>query len=198
LANEKVDQIVELLKNTGRVQSNQLIRMIEKNGIASHMTAIKAIKEAVKTHRIIREEDKKGNLKIIFYTVHADIKENEKDLLDQMEKLLEQFDIRFSFFKDKFSNLSIIEKAKGVDRFYLFLQHYYVTIDALWGNFGKTRKWSTLLNEIKSRQTSMNKLLISCSNLEHGKIGNYVTERKFLYLEEALELLDEHLNELKK
>jgi len=94
--------------------------------------------------------------------------------------------------------LSITDKMKGIDRFFLFLQHYYVTIDALWGLFGKTRKWSTLLDEIRSRQTSMNKLMGSGSNLEYGKIGRYVTERKFLYLNEAIELLDKHLNELKK
>jgi len=198
LVTKKVEQIVDLLGNVGRVQHNKLIEMIEKAGLMSHMTAIKVIKEAVATHRIIREEAKRGNLKIVTYTVHADISENEKDLLDQMEKLLEQFDLRFEFFKDKFSNLSITEKMKGIDRFFLFLHHYYVTIDSLWSLFGKTRKWSTLLNEIKSRHVSMNKLMASGSNLEYGKIGRYVSERKFLYLNEAIELLDEHLNELKK
>jgi len=198
LANEKVEQVVELLKNTGKIQNNVLIKRIEKEGLMSPMTAMKAIKEAVRTHRIVREEAHKGDQKIVFYTYYADIIENEKYVLDEMEKLLEQFDIRFSFFKDKFASLSITEKMKGIDRFFLFLQHYFVTIDALWGNFGKTRKWSTLLNEIKSRQTSMNELLISCSDLEHGKIGRYVIERKFLYLNEAMDLLDEHLNELKK
>ena len=44
----------------------------------------------------------------------------------------------------------------------------------------------------------MNKLISSSSDLEHGKIGRYVTERKFVYLEEAIELLDIHLKELKK
>lgn len=198
MSTKRVDQIVELLKNTGRLQKNQLIRLIEKEGLMSHQTASNAIDEAVRTHRIIREESFKGKQKIVFFTVHADISENEKYLLDEMEKLLEQYDTRFSFFKDKFASFSIIDKAKGVDRFFLFLFHYYVTVEALWINFGKTRKWSTLLNEIKSRQTSMNKLMISGSNLERGKIGRYVTERKFLYLNEAIELLDSHLNELKK
>ena len=164
----------------------------------SHQTASNTIDEGVRTHRIIRKEAYKGKLKIVFFTVHADISEDEKYHLDEMEKLLQQFDLRFSFFKDKFPSLSITDKMKGIDRFFLFLQHYYVTIDALWGLFGKTRKWSTLLDEIRSRQTSMNKLMGSGSNLEYGKIGRYVTERKFLYLNEAIELLDEHLKELKK
>ena len=198
MVTKRVEQIVDLLGNVGRVQHNKLIKMIEKERLMSPMTAIKAIKEAVATNRIIREEAYKGNQKIVSYTVHADISENEKDLLDNMEKLLEQFDLRFKFFEDKFSSLSITEKMKGIDRFFLFLHHYYVTIDALWSLFGKTRKWSTLLDEIKSRQVSTNKLMASCSNLEYGKIGRYVTERKILYLEEALDLLDEHLNELRK
>jgi len=198
LVTERVEQIVELLKNTGRVQKNQLIRLIEKDGLMSHQTASNAIDEAVKTHRIIREEKLKGKQKIVFFTVHADISENENYHLEQLEKLLKEFDLRFAFFKDKFSSLSIIEKSKGIDRFALFLLHYQVTIEALWINFGKTRKWSTLLNEIRSRKISMNKLMTSGSNLERGKIGRYVIERKFLYLNEAIELLDSHLNELKK
>jgi len=198
LATKRVDQIVDLLRDRGRVQKNQLIRLIEKKGLMSHQTASNAIDEGVRTHRIIRAEAAKGQQKIVFFTVHADISEDEKYHLDEMEKLLEQYDLRFNFFKDKFPSLSITEKMKGIDRFFLFLQHYYVTIEALWGVFGKTRKWSTLLNEIKDRHTFMNKLMASGSNLEYGKIGRYVTERKFQYLNEAIELLDKHLNELKK
>ncbi len=198
MATKRVEQIVELLKNTGRVQKNQLIRLIEKEGLMSHQTASNAIDEAVRTHRIIREEKYKGKLKIVFFTVHADISENEKYHLEQLEELLKEYDARFDFFKNKFTSLSIMEKAKGIDRFALFLLHYQVTIEALWINFGKTRKWSTLLDEIRSRKISMNKLKISGSNLESGKIGRYFIERKFLYLNEAIERLDEHLNELKK
>jgi len=198
LVTKRVDQIVELLENTGRVQKNQLIRLIEKKGLMSHQTASNAIDEAVRTHRIIREEAYKGKQKIAFFTVHSDINENEQYHLDQMEKLLEQFDLRFEFFKDKFPSLSITEKMKGIDRFFYFLLHYHVTIEALWRNFGKTRKWATLLNEIRSREIPMNKLMTSGSNLDRGKIGRYVIERKFLYLNEGIERLDEHLNELKK
>ena len=164
----------------------------------SHQTASNAIDEAVRTHRIIREEAYKGKQKIAFFTVHSDISEDEQYHLDQMEKLLEQFDLRFNFFNEKFPSLSITEKMKGIDRFANFLLHYHVTIEALWRNFGKTRKWATLLNEIRSREIPMNKLMTSSSKLQHGKIARYVTERKFLYLNEAMELLDEHLKELKK
>ena len=193
-----MEQIVEFLKKTGRVQRNQLIREIEKKGLMSHQTASNAIDEAVKTHRIIREEAYKGKIKIVFFTVHADISDNEKYHLDQLEELLKYYDDRFSFFKDKFPSLSIIDKAKGVDRFFLFLFHFQVTTEALYLNFGKTRKWSTLLNEIRSRHMSMNKLMNSGSNLERGKIMRYVIERKFLYLNEAMELLDTHLKDIKK
>jgi len=198
LVTKRVDQIVDLLKNTGRMQNNQLIRLIVKKGLMSHQTASNAIDEAVKTHRIIKEEAYKGKQRIVFLTVHAGISENEKYHLDQLEQLLKDYDDRFSFFKDKFPSLSIIDKAKGVDRFFLFLFHFQLTTEALYLNFGKTRKWSTLLNEIRSRHMSMNKLMNSVSNLELGKIVRYVIERKFLYLNEAMELLDTHLKEIKK
>jgi len=198
LVTKRVDQIVELLSNTGRVQKNQLIRLIVKEGLMSHQTASNAIDEGVRTHRIIREEAFKGKQKIAFFTVHSDISEGEKYHLDQLENMLEGYDTRFSFVKDNFANFSIIEKSMAIDRFFLFLFHYYVTVDALWINFGKTRKWTTLRNEILSRQTSVNKLMTSGSNLEHGKIARYVTERKFLYLNEAIEIVDEHLMNLKK
>lgn len=197
MVTKRVDQIVELLENTGRLQKNQLIKLIEEKGLMSHMTASRAIDEAVRTHRIIREEAHKGNLKIVFLTVHSDISENEKYHLDQLEELLEGYDVRFNDFKDKLANLSIIEKAKIIDGFALFLFHYQVTVEALWINFGKTRKWATLLSEIRSRKISMNKLMSSASNLERGKIGRYVIERKFLYLNEAIELLDTNLKVLK-
>jgi len=198
MVTEKVDQIVKLLENTGRLQKNQLIRLIEEKGLMSHMTASKAIDEGVRTHRIIREDAYKGKQKIAFFTVHSDISEGEQYHLDQMEKLLEQFDLRFQFFKEKFPSLSITEKMKGIDRFAYFHLHYYVTIESLWINFGKTRKWATLLNEVRDRQILMNKLMTTGSNLDRGKIGRYIFERKFLYLNEAIERLDEHLNELKK
>jgi hypothetical protein len=198
LVTERVEQIVELLKNTGRVQKNQLIRLIEKKGLMSHQTANNAIDEAVRTHRIIREEKFKGKQKIVFFTVHADISENENYHLEELEKLLKEFDARFIFFKEKYESLSIMEKAKGFDRFWLLLLHFHVTVEALWRNFGKTKMWTDLMNEIRSRTTLMNKLMSSGSNLERGRIARYVIERKFLYLNEAIELLDTHLKELKK
>jgi len=199
LVTERVDQIVELLKNTGRMQNNQLIRLIVKKGLMSHQTASNTIDEAVKTHRIIKEEAYKGKQRIVFLTVHAHISENEKYHLDQLEQLLKDYDDRFNFLKDKFPSLSNIDKAKGVDRFFLFLFHFQLTTEALYLNFGKTRKWSTLLHEISSRHMSMNKLMNSVSNLEQlAKIVTYVMERKFLYLNEAMELLDTHLKEIKK
>jgi len=62
------------------------------------MTARKAIAEGVSTKKIIQEDNFKGKQKIVFYTVHRDISENEKDTLDEMEELLQQFDLRFGFF----------------------------------------------------------------------------------------------------
>jgi len=197
LAN-KIDQIIEILKNTGKVQENKLLRRIKKNDLMAPVTAMKAIDEAVRTGEIIKEVRFRKKQRIVFFTVHADISENEKDIFDDLEKLLKEYDTRFSFYKDKFPSSSTIDKAKGYDRFSLFLLHFHVTVEALWGNFGKTREWSNLMSEIRSKEASLNKLISSSSDLEHGKIGRYVTERKFLYLEEAIELIDIYFKEIKK
>ena len=115
-----------------------------------------------------------------------------------MEKLLKQFDLRFSFFNNKFSSLSIEEKANGLELFFLFVLHFHVTVEALWVNFGKTRKWKTLLNEVRARTAPLNNLMTSGSKKEHGEIGRHIIEGKFWYLGEAINQLDVLLNEIKK
>jgi len=193
----RIKQVVEILKNEGRLQRNQLVKRLVKEGSMAPQTANDAIKEAVNLRQIIREEAMKGKVPIVFYTVYADIAENEKFHLDEMEKLLKQFDLRFSFFNQKFSNLSIQEKAVGIELFFQFTLHFHVTVEALWVNFGKTRKWSTLLNEVRMRNASINNLMTSGSKKEHGEIARHIIERKFWYFSEAINLLDEHLNKIK-
>ena len=99
VSREKIKQVVEILKNTNRLQKNQLVRRIVDDGLMSHQTANDAINEAVNAHQIIREESMKGNVKIVFFTVYSYIAENEKEHLTSLQKWLEQFDIRLNFFK---------------------------------------------------------------------------------------------------
>jgi len=67
VSREKIKQVVEILKNTNRLQKNQLVRRIVDDGLMSHQTASDAISEAVNAHQIIREEAMKGNVKIVFF-----------------------------------------------------------------------------------------------------------------------------------
>jgi len=195
---ERIRQVVEILKNEGRLQSNQLVNRIVDAGLMAKDTARKTIAEGVQSRQIFKEEAMKGKLKIVFYTIYPDIAENEKFQLDQMEKLLKQFDLRFAFFKKNYSKLSMEEKAAGIEAFFLFVLHFLVTVEALWGNFGKTRKWSTLLNEIRARNAPINNLMISGSKREHGEIARHIIEGKFSFLGEAINQLDEHLHKIRE
>jgi len=198
LENKRVSQIVGILKELGRIQKNQLIILLEKEGLMSHQTASNAIEEAVNLHKIIREEEYRGKQKIVFLTVYSDIAKDQERVLMENKKWLKSFDARFSFFTNKFSSLSIEEKAVGIDLFSVLLLHFQVTIEALWVNFGRTRKWKTLLDKIRPRITSINNLLKSCSNKEHGMIGAYLIEGKLHHLGEMMEQTNEYLKDIKK
>jgi len=181
----------------GRVKRIDLIDHIEKKKLMSHATAAKAIDEAVLHNKIIREEEYHGKQKIVFLTVYADIAKDQQYLLAENEKWLKSFDSRFSFFEKKFSSLTIEEKAAGIDLVSLLLLHFQVTVETLWRNFGKTRKWQSLLDEIQLRVAPINKLLTSCSNKEHGMIGNELIEMKFFHLGEIMKAMDEYLKIIK-
>ena len=196
---DRVGLIVDVLKKSGRIQRVDLINHPEVKKKMSHATASKAIGEGVIHNKIIREEEiaNTGKQKIVFLTVYSDIAKDQERVLMQNEKWLKSFDARFSFFTNKFSSLSIEEKAVGIDLFSVLLLHFQVTIEALWVNFGKTRKWKTLLDEVRPRITSINNLLKSCSNKEHGMIGAYLIEGKLHHLGEMMEQTNEYLKEIR-
>jgi len=198
VSREKIKQVVEILKNTNRLQKNQLVRRIVDEGLMSHQTANDAINEAVNAHQIIREEAMKGNVKIVFFTVYSDIAENEKEHLTSLQKWLEQFDIRFNFFKKNYSKLSIEEKAAGLEAFGLMHLHFHVVVEALWRNFGRTNKWSSLLKEIRNRSVPLNELMTSGSKKEHGEIAGRIIEGKMWFLNESIKQLDENLHKIKR
>ena len=194
---EKIKDVVAVLKNANRLQRNELVRRIVDADLMSHMTASNAIDEAVKSNKIIREEAKKGNQKIVFYSVYSDIAENEQSLFDNMTKWLKQYDIRFTFFKQNYASLSIEEKAEGLVAFFQMQLNFHVAVQALWHNFGKTNEWTSLLKEIQSRDIPLNKLMTSGSKKEHGEIAKFFIESKIEFLNESIERLDENLNKIK-
>jgi predicted transcriptional regulator len=195
---EKIDLIIEILKNEGMLQSNHLVNRIVDDGIMARQTAYDTIDEAVKAGKIIRKEEMKGKQKVVFYSVHTNINETEKFFLDEMEKLLSQFDQKFCFFKNELPTLSIKEKAYSFELFSLFLSHLTTTVRQLWINFGKTRKWSIIKNGVQDSHAQMDKLLNLESKKEQGVIGWHIIEGRIWYLNDTIKNFDGYFNEIKK
>ena len=76
--------------------------------------------------------------------------------------------------------------------------HFHVVVEALWRNFGKTNKWSSLLKEIRNRSVTLNELMTSGSKKEHGEIAGRIIEGKMWFLNESIKELDEHLHKIKR
>ncbi len=188
---------IEILKKEGTLRSSELVRCLMAEGPMARDTAFKIIKEGVRTRKIIEEKTKKGNAIAHYYTIYPDIAKNEKLLLEQIEKFLNDFDSRYSIFEEKFSSLSIKQKAEGIERYNLFLSFLYQSTKSLWAGYQKKRAWKTLLDELNSRIISFNKLMKSGSKKEQIIITNHVLEGKLLYLDDAKGFLDEFLNEIK-
>ena len=77
------------------------------------------------------------------------------------------------------------------------LIHFGITVESLRSNFGKTRKWQTILDEVRARMGFLNNLLKSRSNKERDMIGTVVMERKYFHLGRMTEQMDKYLNDIK-
>ena len=190
---------LDILKKAGKLRSNELVRRLMDQGPMARDTARKVINEGVKQHKIFREDVTiKTNEQAVYYTVYPDINKDEKFRLGQIEKLLKDFDERFSVYEEKFSNLSIEKKAKGVEAFSLYLIMLNLATKSLLEAFDKKRNWKTLQNEVYSRNDSLTKLVISCPKKEQVVIGRHALEGKLLYLDNnAREFLDEIIDQIK-
>ena len=149
---------IEILRKAGRLRSSELVRRLTDEGPMARDTAFKIIKEGVRTRKIIEEKTTKGRAVAHYYTIYPDIAKNEKRLLEQIEKFLNDFDSRYLPFEEKFSKLSIKQKAEGIDVFNLFLMFLYQSTKSLWEGYEKKKEWKTLLDELESRRISFDKL----------------------------------------
>ena len=193
----RLNLTIEILKKEGTLRSSALVRRLMAEGPMARDTAFKIIKEGVRTRKIIEEKTTKGNAIAHYYTIYSEIAKNEKLLLEQIEKFLNDFDSRYSIFEEKFSSLSIKQKTEGVERYSLFLTFLNLSTRSLWEGYQKKRAWKTLVDELNSRKISFNKLVKSCPKKEQIIITNHVLEGKLLYLDDAKGFLDEFLDKIK-
>ena len=193
----RIEKVKEILKTVGRLRKAQLIEKIENECQVARQTAINTIDDALELGIIKEEKRWKGKELIIFYTVHFDIEENEKDIFEFCEKTLKQFDLRFEFFKGKFSSLSFEEKAIGLESFSQLMFQIHVATLALWHNFGRANEWKSLLDNVDSRTISINDLMDSGPNEERAQIKTHIIENKADLINDVFNSLDEYLDKIK-
>jgi len=194
----RIKQVIGVLQKAGRVQKNQLIRLIVDEGLMSHQTASDAIDESVKSYRIFRQDDHKGKQKIVWLSINDDIQKIEDMLKKAIEMVLNKFDLAFELFRRKYPKLSIEEKSDGLDAFVYLFRTILVSLEHLHEGFGKTRFWTDLLKE--TMQTRLAKFW-ELSNLETEvnrlTISRILLSYKLEDVEDAFGFVDEFLDELK-
>ena len=195
---DKIEKVVEILQHIGRLRRTELVNRLMKEGDMSKTPAYNAIDEAERLGKIKRAERKKGGELMVFYTVHFDIEENEKEIFKTMEKRMKEFDNRFTFFKDAFSSLNLEEKTAGIEFFVMLHLLISSSIHSIWINFGQTNEWKTLLDKVHSRNPPIYELMRTCPLEEGLHIARHLLEGKNELIDDVFNQQEEHLKEIKR
>lgn len=195
---DRIEEIEAILKDVGMMQSNKLVNQIVNSGIMARQTAYDTIEEAVNAGRILKISEPREKTTAIFYSVYKNINEKNVFYLDEINKLLNQFDQKFSYFKDKLPTLSIEEIAYGFELISLFINHLDITARDLSLNFPMMKKWAMINKQINNRLIQISKLRKSLSKKDQNLIGNHIVEGRMWYLNDTIKNFDEYFDELKK
>jgi len=195
---DKIEKVVEILQHTGRLRRTELVNRLMKEGDMSKTPAYSAIDEAEQLGKVKREERKKGGELMVFYTVHFDIEENEKEIFTSMDKRLKEFDNRFNFIKAAFPRLNIEEKAASIESFMFLHLLIYSSIHSLWNNFGQTNEWKTLLDKANSKSSPIYELMRTCPLEEGLHIARRLIEGKNELIDDVFNQQEVHFDEIKK
>ena len=196
---ERVKQVVEIVKKFGRLQRNQLIKIIEQEELMSHQTANDAINEAVKFHKLYRQEDYKGKQKIVWYSINDDINKAEEIFKKELDKIIKNYDSKFLIFKEKYSKLTLQEKGDGIYVYSFLLRHIIEIIGKIHEAFGQTNYWRKLLKEIiQTRPIEFQKLASTESIKNLGHISLYLLSSRLEDVNNAFEDVERFLKESKK
>ena len=195
---DKIEKVVEILQYTGKIRRTELVNRLEKEGDMQKQTAYNAIDEAVELGKVFREERFRKMEKIVYFTVHRDIIENEKELFDSMKKRLREFDNRFNYVKDAFPYLSYEEKSIGLESFDLLIMHIWITTETLWVNFGRTNEWKKLIDDVKDRIPPINELMLSGNQEESLALRGHIMNSKIEKIDEEFNNQDFYLHEVRR
>ena len=195
---KRINLVVEILKKEGRLAKNELIRKLEKKGPMARQTASNAIDNAVESKWIFRQDDVIGKKQhIVLLDISPEIGIWENQLYEDIIEIVEKFDKRFSIFKDKFSSLSIEDKAEAVYMLSYLMNHIAVTVEQLELGFRKTEKWSNLKKELIKKGEGFVKQTTTLSKQEQEQISLYLLSQHFLDVKDDFEDVEEFLKEIK-
>ena len=195
---DKIEKVVKILEKTGRLRKTDLAHRLMDEGNMAYDTANNAIDESVELGKVIREERLRKKAKIVWFTVHKDIAENEKESLESMKKRLKEFDNRFKYVKDAFPVLSYEEKANGLDSFAFLIIHLWTAVETLWINFGQTNEWKTLVDEVRDRIPPINELMLSASEEESLSLRGHIMNSKLEVIDDLFNQQDFFLHEIRR
>jgi len=196
---ERIKQVVGIVEKFGRLQRNQLIKIIEQEELMSHQTANDAINEAVKFHKLYRQEDYKGKQKIVWYSINEDINKAEKIFKKELDKIIKNYDSKFLIFKEKYPKLTLQEKGDGIYVYSFLLRHIIEIIGKIHEGFGQTNYWKKLFEEIiQTRPIEFQKLASTESINDLAQLSLYVLSENYKDVDDAFEDVEEYLKELKK
>ena len=195
---ERIKQVVEIVKKFGRLQRNQLMKIIEQEDLMSHQTANDAINEAVKFHKLYRQEDYKGKQKIVWYSINEDVRKAEELCKQELDKIIKNYDLKFLIFKEKYPKLTLQEKAEGIDAFSYLFRNIVEIIEFVHELFGQTTYWKKLLKEVRETgMVELQKLNSTESIKDLGHIALDLLSSRLEDVNDAFENVEEYLKELK-
>lgn len=175
-----VKKAIQVLEKVGRMTKNQAILAIIREAGMSRQTASDAIDQGVLINKIFREEDQRGQLRIVWVSVSKQVSEMETKIITQINDLYTGYDEKFELFKNNLNNLTMEKRADGIDAFSYFLIMAKILITCYSELYGKTRKWTNLLKTLDERMINNQKLVIMQKEKDTIKIlGSIVDSRAF-------------------
>ena len=189
----RIKLILKILKKEERLIKNDLIERLIKKGKLSRQTVINAIDLAVKSQQIIREEDVRGKLPIVWLSITPDIKKIEEQLFKEIEPVITTFDENFSAFSDRYSSLSIDDRAAGLEFFQYFFRCIVAIVDFMMSSFKESKLWPDLMDHLKSKQEDFQKLTSTETKEDLHQISGYILGEHFLDMDEAFEEVKDFL-----
>ena len=194
----KIKLIQKILKKEDRLIKNDLIDLLMVKGKMSRQTAINAIDMAVKSQQIIREEDVRGKLPIVWLSITPDIKKIEELLFKTIEPVITNFDEHFSTFTNRYASLSIDERADGLELFQYLFRCIVAILDLMMQSFKESKLWPDLMEHLKSKQEGFKKLTSTETKEDLNQISGHILGEHFLDMGEAFEDVLDYLMEISK